>query len=306
MTVPLTLRERVPAGVPPAPDVGTGATRDARLLRRFLASPSATAGGVVTGLLVLVALVSLVWTPFGPNAIPQNVHLLAGPSGSHLLGTDDLGRDVLSRLMAGSRVSLYAGVIAVVVASAVGVPAGLAAASFGGAASEAIMRLGDILFAFPALLGATTLTAALGASTTTAMLAIGIASVPYFARVTRSGALAVLSSEYVLAARAYGRSRAAIVRRHVLPNIAPLLVVQTTLLFSVAILAEAALSYLGLGTPPPSASWGQMLESAQSTLQTDPLLALWPALAIAVAVLGFNLLGDGLRDVLDPRLRPIA
>jgi peptide/nickel transport system permease protein len=306
MTLPLGLRERARTGVEVAPELGASALGDMGLARRFLSCPAALIGGAITGLLVLVALVSLVWTPFDPNAIPQNVHLLAGPSGSHLLGTDALGRDVLSRLMAGSRVSLYAGVVAVVVASVVGVPAGLAAASLGGSASEAIMRLGDILFAFPALLGATTLTAALGASTTTAMLAIGIASVPYFARVARSGALAVLSSEYVLAARAYGQSRPAIVRRHVLPNIAPLLVVQTTLLFSVAILAEAALSYLGLGTPPPSASWGQMLESAQATLQTDPLLALWPALAIALAVLGFNLLGDGLSDVLDPRLRPVA
>jgi peptide/nickel transport system permease protein len=254
------------------------------------------------GGIVGVAVLSLVWTPYGPLALSS--HTLAGPSLAHPLGTDEYGRDVLSRLMAGARVSLYSGVFAVVVASFVGIPAGLAAADLNGLVSEGIMRAADLLFAFPALLAAVTLAAALGSSTTTAMLAIGIASVPYFARVTRSGALGVLSSEYVLAARAYGRSRPAIIRKHVLPNIAPLVLVQSSLLFSVAILAGAALSYLGLGTPPPSSAWGLMLEDAQHNfLATDPLLSLWPTLAIAITILGFNLLGDGLRDVLDPRLR---
>jgi peptide/nickel transport system permease protein len=166
------------------------------------------------------------------------------------------------------------------------------------------MRLADLLFAFPALLAAVTLAAALGSSTLTAMLAIGVASVPYFARVTRSGALTVLSSEYVLAARSYGRTRIAIIRKHVLPNIAPLILVQTSLLFSVSILAEAGLSYLGLGTPPPSSAWGLMLQDAQHNfLSRDPLLSVWPTLAIVITILGFNLLGDGLRDLLDPKLR---
>jgi peptide/nickel transport system permease protein len=270
---------------------------------RFLRSPSALAGGLIVGAVVFIALLSLVWTPYNPDAQSLN-HAFAGVSWAHPLGTDEYGRDELSRLMAGSRVSLYAGVLAVLIASLAGVPAGLIAAERGGMTSEVTMRLADLLFAFPALLSAICLVAALGASTTTAMIAIGIASVPYYARVTRSGALGVLGSEYVLAARAYGRSRPAIIRRHVVPNILPLLIVLSTLLFSVGILAEAALSFLGLGTSPPSATWGLMLEDAQRNyLSSNPLLSLWPALAIAVTVLGFNLLGDGLRDVLDPRLR---
>lgn len=270
--------------------------------RRLVRDPSAVIGTFVVGIVVGAAVVSLVWTPYGPDAMSS--HTLAGPSAAHLLGTDEYGRDVLSRLMAGARVSLYSGAFAVVVASFVGIPAGLLAAELSGLVDEAIMRVADVLFAFPALLAAVTLAAALGSSTTTAMLAIGIAAVPYFARVTRSGALGVLSTEYVLAARAYGRSRPAIVRKHVLPNIAPLILVQTSLLFSVSILAGAALSYLGLGTPPPSSAWGLMLEDAQhSFLSVDPLLSLWPTLAIALTVLGFNLLGDGMRDVLDPKLR---
>lgn len=269
---------------------------------RLLRNPSAVIGGIIVLIVVATALVSLAWTPYGPAALSG--HMLAGPSAAHWLGTDEYGRDVLSRLMAGTRITLAAGVFAVLIAGLAGVPAGLAAAEAGGLTSDGIMRLADLLFAFPALLLAITLAAALGSSTVTAMLAIGIASVPFFARITRSGALTVLSSEYVLAARAYGRTRLAIVRRHVLPNIAPLILVQTSLLFSVSILAEAGLSYLGLGTPPPSSAWGLMLEDAQRNyLQSDPLLSVWPVLAIVITILGFNLLADGLRDLLDPRLR---
>lgn len=281
---------------------GVAVPRPATFLTRLARNPSALIGTVVVGAVVGMALLSLVWTPYGPVTLSS--HALAGPSLAHPLGTDEYGRDVLSRLMGGARVSLYSGVFAVMVASLVGIPAGLAAAELGGLASEGIMRAADLLFAFPALLAAVTLAAALGSSTTTAMLAIGIASVPYFARVTRSAALGVLSSEYVLAARAYGRGRLAIIRKHVLPNIAPVVLVQSSLLFSVAILAGAALSYLGLGTPPPSSAWGLMLEDAQHNfLATDPLLSLWPTLAIAITILGFNLLGDGMRDLFDPRLR---
>lgn len=284
-------------------DTGFG---ELSVARRFLDSPSALAGAVIVAGVVVVALVSLVWTPYNPDAQSLN-HAFAGITWAHPLGTDEYGRDELSRLMAGSRVSLYAGVVAVLIASLAGVPAGLLAAERGGITSEVTMRFADLLFAFPALLSAICLVAALGASTTTAMIAIGIASVPYYARVTRAGALGVLGSQYVLAARAYGRGRLAIAWRHVLPNITPLLIVQSTLLFSVGILAEAALSFLGLGTAPPSATWGLMLEDAQRNyLSSNPILSLWPALAIAVTVLGFNLLGDGLRDVLDPRLRSRA
>jgi peptide/nickel transport system permease protein len=173
----------------------------------------------------------------------------------------------------------------------------------GGWVSEVLMRASDVLYAFPALLLAILLAAAFGASTWTAMVAIGVATVPAFARVTRAGTLQVLASDYVLAARAAGTGRLAIAGRHILPNVAPVIGVQASVAFGIAILAEAALSYLGLATPPPTPTWGRMLRDAQTYLFSDPVLALWPGLAIALAVLGFNLLGDGLRDVLDPRLR---
>ena len=304
MTVPLLAGSEIPyhAGVEPEDVPGDARLGEVPLLRRLVRSPSACAGGLIVAGAVIVALLSLVWTPYNP--IAQTPHAFAGMSWAHPLGTDEYGRDELSRLMAGSRVSLYAGVLAVAVASLAGIPAGLLAAGRGGLTSEVTMRLADLLFAFPAILAAFCLVGALGESTTTAMIAIGIASVPYYARVTRAGALGVLGSDYVLAARAYGRGRLAIARRHVLPNIAPLLIVQSTLLCSVGILAEAALAFLGIGTAPPSSTWGLMLDDAfLNFLSSHPILSLWPVLAIAVTVLGLNLLGDGLRDVLDPRLR---
>jgi peptide/nickel transport system permease protein len=274
---------------------------DAPFMWRFLHSPSALIGGLIVLLVVGTALLSFLWTPYNPNALDLS-HTFAGSSLAHPLGTDLDGRDILSRLMAGSRLTLYAGVLSVLIAAAIGIPAGLLAASSGRFTNEAIMRTADLVYAFPALVAAIALTAALGPSTTTSMLAIGIAFTPFVARVVRSGALSVLSSEYVLAARAYGRGKRAILARHVVPNIMPLIVVQMTLLFSIAILAEAALAYLGLGAPP-AASWGLMLNDAQPYVYSDALLSIWPALVIAITVLGFNLLGDGLRDVLDPKLR---
>jgi peptide/nickel transport system permease protein len=285
--------------------VATTAAEPGRLRsgwRRARSSPSLLIGGGIVLLFVLAAIVSVVWTPYSPLAVAPSI-ALHGPSSSHLLGTDQYGRDVLSRLMAGSRITIYAGVVSVLIAGLVGIPAGLLAAQRGGLLGEVVMRTGDILYGFPALLAAITLSAALGASTTVAMIAIGIAYIPVFARVTRGSALSVLSSDFILAARAYGRRPFAVLRRHVLPNIAAILIVQASLLFSVAILAEAALDFLGLGTPPPTASWGQMIGTAQNYLSEDPLLAVWPGIAIFLAVLGFNLLGDGLREALDPRLR---
>lgn len=280
---------------------GAGARPTGRV-RRLRHSPSMLIGAGIVALFVLTALISLVWTPYDPLAVAPSA-ALHGPSASHLLGTDQYGRDVLSRLMAGSRITLYAGVVSVVIAGAIGIPAGLLAAQRGGLAGETVMRLSDIIYGFPALLAAIALSAALGASTTVAMTAIGVAYIPVFARVARGSALTVLSSDFVLAARAYGRRPLAILRRHVLPNVAAVLIVQASLLFSVAILAEAALDFLGLGTPPPTASWGQMIGTAQNYLSEDTMLAVWPGIAIFLAVLGFNLLGDGLREVLDPRLR---
>jgi peptide/nickel transport system permease protein len=271
-------------------------------LRLGALGPSATIGAVIIGVVVLVAIVSIWWTPYGPLAVNTSAEFLR-PSLAHPLGTDQYGRDVLSRLMKGTQLTLLSSLGAVIIALAIGVPAGLIAGFKRGVTGEVIMRGADLLYSFPALLAAITLVAAFGASTLTATLAIGIASIPVFVRVTRSTTLSVLSNDYVLAARAYGRSNFQIARRHVLPNIMGVLVAQIALLLSITILAVAALSYLGLGTPPPAPTWGGMLESAQSYLYQDPLLALWPGLAIAITVFGLNALGDGVRDLLDPMLR---
>jgi peptide/nickel transport system permease protein len=265
-------------------------------------SGSLIAGGVLVGLVVLAALVSWLWTPYDPTVVrPQDS--LAGISSHHLLGADQFGRDILSQLMVGAQTTLLVGVVAIAIAALIGVPIGVLAAQRGGAVDEAAMRASDIIYAFPAVLIAIMLAAAYGGSTITAMVAIGIAYIPVFARLTRGSALVVLRSDFVLAARAAGRRPPAILLRHVLPNIAAVLIVQATILFAVAILAEAALSYLGLGTPAPTPSWGRMLNDSKGYFGHDTQLALWPGLAIAIAVLGFSLLGDGLRDILDPRLR---
>lgn len=270
--------------------------------RRGHMHASAVIGGSIVAAILLLALVAVVWTPYHPN-IPTD-QVLAPMSRHHPFGTDEYGRDVLSRLMAGAKLTLYAGAVAVLIAVVGGVPLGLAAAATRGSLTDdVLMRAVDVAYAFPALLAAIILAAAIGASTTSAMLAIGIASIPVFARVSRAGALQVLGSEYVLAARAYRRTTLAILWRHVLPNIRSLLIVQASLLYAIAILAEAGLSYLGLGTPPPAPTWGAMVQDAQQYLSRDPLLVFWPGIFIALAVLGFNLLGDGLRDLLDPQLR---
>jgi peptide/nickel transport system permease protein len=269
---------------------------------RWTRNPSTLIGGTIVVVIVVVAVVSLFWTPDDPLGI-DTAHRLAGPSSAHLLGTDEYGRDVLSRLMAGTRVTLYVGALSVLLATVVGVPAGLVAAQRGGAVGQFVLRAADILYGFPALLAAIVLAAGLGASRNTVTLAVGIAYVPIFVRVTRSNALVVLGSEYVLAARAYGRRPAAILRRHVLPNIATTIIAQMSLLFSLAVLAEAALDYLGLGTTPPAPSWGLLLNDGQNYLGNDALLVVWPSIAIFVCVLGFSLLGEGIGELRDARVR---
>lgn len=259
-------------------------------------------GVVLVGLVLLAGVVSLFWTPFDPNRVFPGA-ALQGPEGAHILGFDQLGRDLFSRVLAGARICLIVGVISVSIAALIGVPWGIAAGMLKGWPSELLMRVADILYAFPALLLAILFAAARGSSTTTAMVAIGIATIPAFARVARAATLSVMSSDYILAARASGTPYLMSAVRHVLPNIAPVLGVQASVSFGMAILAEAALSYLGLGSPPLVVTWGRMLREAQTFMFNDPGLALWPGLAIAGAVLGFNLLGDGLRDLLDPRLR---
>ncbi len=259
-------------------------------------------GAVLVGLVVVTAVVSLFWTPFDPEQVNVADRFLGVGEGGHLLGTDQFGRDIASQLMVGARNTLFVGVLAVSIAIAVGIPLGGVAAVRRGWVEEAVMRFSDLMFAFPAVLLAILLVAALGPSTSSAMVAIGLAYVPIVARVTRGASLPVLERDFVRAARGYGRGRTFIFVRHVLPNIASVLIVQATVLFALAILAEAALSFLGIGTQPPTPSWGRSLNDAQTFISVAPTLALWPGLAIAVSVLGFNLLGDGLRDALDPRL----
>ena len=225
------------------------------------------------------------------------------PSAAHWFGTDEVGRDILSRLLWGARTSLLAGVVPVAVAVGIGVPAGLFAACAGGMADTLIGRLTDAVLACPFLILAIALAAFLGPSLGNAMLAIGLSATPIFVRLTRGQALAVLAEDYVRAARALGNPGWRIALRHVLPNVVPPLLVQATLTIATAIIAEASLSFLGLGVQPPAPSWGAMLNAAQRFLENAPWMAVWPGLAIVLTVLSFNLLGDGLRDALDPRAR---
>ncbi|MDO5287590.1 MAG: ABC transporter permease [Actinomycetia bacterium] len=267
-------------------------------MRRF----SLYLGGALVALVLLAAAVSAVWTPYDPQVVVPGEQLLA-PGWPHLLGTDQYGVDIASRLLVGARSTVYVGIIAVSVALLVGVPLGVLAGMTGGWASQLVLRLTDILYAFPALLLAILLAATVGASTLTAMVAIGISSVPAFARVARAATVLVMTQDYILAARTSGTSYPRIALRHVLPNIAAIVGVQASVSFGIAILAEAALSYLGLSGPQHVVTWGRMLKDAQNLVFTQPEQALWPGLAIGLAVLGLNLLGDGLRDYLDPRLR---
>jgi peptide/nickel transport system permease protein len=264
-------------------------------------SASLVVGGLFVGMVVVAALISFLWTPYDPTRVDSSARLLS-PSADHWLGTDRFGRDVFSQLMVGSRTALFVGVIAVGLAALVGVPLGIFAGMSSRWVGELVMRVNDLLLAFPSLLLAIMLAAIFGGSTLVAMIAIGITSIPGFARLIRSGTLQVMRTEYVLAARVAGIRPAAIGVRHVLPNVSNLIIVQSSILFAIAILAEAALSFLGLGTPAPTPSWGRMLQESQTLLYVAPQLAVYPGLAIGLAVLGFNLLGDGLRDQLDPRL----
>ena len=263
--------------------------------------PSFVLGGALVLLLVLSALLALVWTPW-PVAEIDIPNKLARPSAAHWLGTDSLGRDIASQLLAGSHSSLLVGFIAVGIGLSLGGALGLLAAARAGWVDELIMRLSDFAFAFPALLLAIMLTAIYGPGLVVSITAIGLFNIPVFARVTRGAAQSVWTREFILAAQAAGKGRWRITFDHVLPNIASVLIVQATVQFAIAILAEAALSYLGLGTLPPQASWGRMLNEAQAQMFQAPWLAVYPGVAIALAVLGLNLMGDGLRDLLDPRL----
>jgi ABC-type dipeptide/oligopeptide/nickel transport system permease subunit len=272
-----------------------------RFVRTVRRNPLGAAGGALVIALVLIAVFAPFIAPYEPT--DQIGKRLQPPSREFILGTDQLGRDVFSRIIFGSRVSLYVGVIAVGLAVLIGVPVGLLAGYLGGKFDNVAMRLVDLMLAFPALVLAIVLAGLLGPSITNAMIAISIVYAPRFTRVARGSVLSVVEEVYVEAARSIGGGRRHIMWRHVLPNIMAPLIVLATLYLSVAILTEAGLSFLGLGTQPPNPSWGIMLSSGRQYMELYPGVTVFPGLAIAITVLAFNLLGDGLRDALDPRLR---
>jgi peptide/nickel transport system permease protein len=258
-------------------------------------------GAVLTAVFVAAALVSLVWTPHDVTVLDISQRFL-GPSAAHPLGTDQFGRDLLSMAMVGARTSVAVALVAVGIGMTLGVPLGLTAAAWRGSLlDEVVMRGNDLVFAFPSLLIAILITAVFGPSAVNAIIAIGIFNVPVFARLTRGAALSLWNLDYILSARLAGQGRGRISVEHILPNVANLLVVQGTIQFSLGILAEAGLSYVGLGAQPPTPSWGRMLAEAQTMVSLAPQLALIPGLCIVLTVLGLNLLGDGLRDVIDPQ-----
>ena len=272
-------------------------------MAELLAHRGLLLGALLSAGLLGLALLSLIWTPW-PVDIVDVPNRLRPPSAVHWLGTDQLGRDVASLLIVGARNSLLVAIVAVTIGAGLGVPLGALAAARGGWLDELVMRACDFTFAFPALLSAVMITALAGPGAVNSIIAIGIFNIPVFARLTRGGALGLWRREFVLAARIAGKGRARITAEHILPNIAPLLIVQATIQFALAILADAGLSYLGLGVQPPAPSWGKMLNDAQTLMYLAPQLAILPGVAILLSVLGLNLLGDGLRDVLDPKLLP--
>jgi len=274
----------------------------AGVLAKAFGNRSFLIGLVITLLFVSVALVSFLWTPYDITRLVIADKTQA-PSPAHWFGTDHFGRDILSMIMVGARNSIAVALVAVGIGMGVGVPLGAFAAARGGLVDEALMRVNDLVFAFPALLSAIMITAIFGPGAVNAIIAIGIFNIPVFARVARAGALAIWPREFILAARAAGKSSTQISIEHVLPNIATLLLVQGTIQFALGILAEAGLSYLGLGAQPPMPSWGRMLFDAQTRMVVAPWMAIFPGMAIVITVLGLNLLGDGIADILDPRSR---
>lgn len=276
--------------------------RPRAIIKAALTSPSLAVGAVLTLTFVVAALLSFLWTPFDVTEL-QIANKLKTPNGEHWFGTDHFGRDIFSMIMVGARNSIAVALVSIGIGIVIGVPLGLAAAARRGLVDEMIMRTNDLVFAFPAILMAIMITAVFGPGAINAIIAIGIFNIPVFARVSRGAALSLWTREFILAARTAGKNSAQISMEHILPNIANLLIVQATIQFSFGILGEAALSYVGLGTQPPMPSWGRMLNEAQTMISFAPHMALFPGFAIVLTVLGLNLMGDGLRDVLDPKIR---
>lgn len=265
--------------------------------------PQLVVGAVLFLVFATAAALSLVWTPYPVDDVSIATRMRP-PGGEYLLGTDHFGRDILSMLMVGARISIAVALLSVAVGMGIGVPLGLfAAANRGGLLDDAIMRGNDLVFAFPPLVVAILITAVFGPSAVNAILAIGVFNIPVFARIARGGAISLWTLDYIRAARVAGKGRVRISFEHILPNIANLLIVQGTVQFSVGILFESALSYVGLGVQPPTPSWGRMLADSQTMIAIAPHLAVLPGMAIVLSVLGLNLMGDGLRDLLDPRVR---
>jgi peptide/nickel transport system permease protein len=270
-------------------------------MKRGLRNVNLIIGGILVLAILVTAGFSFFYTPFDPNRMNM-AKRFQSPGADYLLGTDQYGRDILSRVMKGAVNSLIVGWVAVGIGMGFGIFFGSLAAFWRGWKDEGVMRLMDVLYGFPAVLSAILITSILGPGMVNSMLAIGIFNIPIFTRLTRGTSLSVWQRDFVTSARAVGQRNGGIIWNTVLPNILSPLIVQGTVQFAIAILAEAALSYLGLGTQPPHASWGRMLNEAQTFMEISPWLAIFPGLAIAWAVLGFNLLGDGLRDLLDPKL----
>lgn len=271
--------------------------------RAVLGSPAFVVGAALSLAFLVLAALSLVWTPYD-YALQNIPEKLRPPSAQHWLGTDHFGRDILSMIMVGARTSIAVAFLAVTVAAVVGVPIGLwAAARRGTLLDDALMRANDLVFAFPALLIAIVITTLFGPGAVNAIIAVGIFNIPVFARLARAGALSLWTREFIMAARVAGKGAARISVEHILPNLLNTLLVQATIQFALGILAEAALAYVGLGVQPPTPSWGKMLADSQTLIAVAPHTALVPGLTIVLMVLGINLMGDGLRDLLDPRLR---
>ena len=292
MATPFQVRSAAIAGAPPK--------RTYRGLARFMRNRAAVFGALLVALVVAMALLAPWLTPYDPLQA-SFMTVRQAPSAAHWFGTDELGRDVLSRLLFGARASLLAGVVSVGIAVLLGVPLGLLAGYFGRLADGVISRIADALLSIPFLILAIALSAFLGPSLVNAMAAIGISAMPRFIRLTRGQAISVKAEEYVEGARAIGLDHARIIVRYILPNVLPPIIVQGSLTVASAIIAEASLSFLGLGQLPPAPSWGSMLNTAKDFVSQAPWMSIFPGIAIFLAVLGFNLLGDGLRDALDPR-----